>query len=65
MDGTACLSNGILSGTYDGPDIEFSVGQRDVDMRFIGTGDDATMAGTFATDCDAMDGTWRVSRSDR
>ena len=65
MYGTACLSNGITNGTYDGRDIEFSVGLRGVDMQFTGTGDDATMAGTFVTDCDAMDGTWQVSRSDR
>ena len=65
MDGTACLANGILSGSYDGRDIEFSVGQRDVEIRFVGTADDAVMAGTFVTDCDAMDGTWRVTRTDR
>jgi hypothetical protein len=29
------------------------------------TAEDATLAGTFMTDCDAMDGTWRVTRSDR
>jgi len=65
MDGTACLQNGIISGTYDGSDIEFSVGQRDVEIRFAGTADDATMAGTFMTDCDAMDGTWQLTRSER
>lgn len=65
MDGTACLSGGILTGAYDGRDIEFTVGQRDVEIRFAGTADDATIVGTFATDCDGMDGTWTVMRSSR
>jgi hypothetical protein len=65
MDGTACLSNAVVSGTYDGRDIEFSVALRGVEVHFTGTGDEAAMAGSFVTDCDAMDGTWQVSRSDR
>ena len=58
MDGTACLSGGILTGSYDGRDIEFEVGQRDVEMRFVGRAIAAAIAGTFASDCDGMDGTW-------
>lgn len=65
MDGTACLSGGILTGAYDGRDIGFMVGQRDVEIRFAGTAQDAMIAGTFATDCDGMDGTWTVVRSSR
>jgi len=65
MDGTACLSGGILTGAYDGRDIEFEVGQRDVEMRFVGRASAAAIAGTFASDCDAMDGTWTVTRSSR
>ena len=65
MDGTACLSGGILTGAYDGRDIEFEVGQRDVEMRFIGRASAAAISGTFASDCDGMDGTWTVTRSSR
>lgn len=65
MDGTACLSGGILDGAYDGRDIGFVVTQRGVEMRFAGTAQNATISGTFATDCDAMDGTWTVTRSSR
>jgi len=65
MDGTACLSGGILTGAYDGRDIGFMVGQRDVEIRFAGTAQAGTITGTFATDCDAMDGTWTVVRSSR
>lgn len=65
MDGTACLSGGILDGAYDGRDIGFGVGQRGVEMRFAGTAQGATITGTFATNCDAMDGTWTVERSSR
>ena len=65
MDGTACLSGGILDGAYDGRDIGFVVTQRGVEMRFAGTAQNATITGTFATDCDAMDGTWTVFRSSR
>ena len=65
MDGTACLSGGILDGAYDGRDIGFVVTQRGVEMRFAGTAQNATISGTFATDCDGMDGTWTVTRSSR
>ena len=65
MDGTACLSGGILDGAYDGRDIGFVVTQRGVQMRFAGTAQNATISGTFATDCDAMDGTWTATRSSR
>jgi hypothetical protein len=65
MDGTACLSGGILDGAYDGRDIGFVVTQRGVQMRFAGTAQNATISGTFATDCDAMDGTWTVARTSR
>lgn len=65
MDGTACLSGGILTGAYDGRDIGFEVGQRDVEIRFAGTAHDGTITGTFATECDGMDGTWTVARSSR
>ncbi len=65
MDGTACLSGGILDGAYDGRDIGFVVTQRGVQMRFAGTAQNATISGTFATDCDAMDGTWTAVRSSR
>jgi hypothetical protein len=65
MDGTACLSGGILTGAYDGRDIEFEVGQRDVRMRFVGRASAAAITGTFGSDCDAMDGTWTVTRSSR
>jgi hypothetical protein len=66
MDGTACLSGGILTGAYDGRAIEFMVGQRDVEMQFVGAAQAASsMSGTFTTDCDAMDGTWSVTRSSR
>ncbi len=65
MDGTACLSGGILDGAYDGRDIGFVVGQRGVEMRFAGTAQGAMITGTFATNCDAMDGTWTVERSGR
>jgi hypothetical protein len=65
MDGTACLSGGILTGAYDGRDIGFVVGQRDVEIRFAGTAQGGTISGTFATDCDGMDGTWTVLRSSR
>jgi hypothetical protein len=65
MDGTACLSGGILTGAYDGRDIEFEVGQRDVEIRFVGRASAAAITGTFASDCDGMDGTWTVTRSSR
>lgn len=66
MDGTACLSGGILTGAYDGRAIEFTIGQRDVEIRFVGAaGSASSMSGTFTTDCDAMDGTWTVTRSSR
>ncbi len=65
MDGTACLSSGILNGAYDGRDIGFVVGQRAVELRFAGTAQAGTISGTFATDCDGMDGTWTVVRSSR
>ena len=65
MDGTACLSGGILTGAYDGRDIEFEVGQRDVEIRFVGRASAAAITGTFTSECDAMDGTWTVSRSSR
>jgi len=65
MDGTACLSGGILNGAYDGRDIGFMVGQRDVEIRFAGTAQAGMITGTFATDCDGMDGTWTVARSSR
>ena len=65
MDGTACLSGGILDGAYDGRDIGFVVTQRGVQMRFAGTAQAATISGTFATDCDGMDGTWTVARTSR
>lgn len=65
MDGTACLSNGILDRAYDGRDIEFRITQRAVEVRFVGEADAATMTGTFTTDCDAMDGTWTATRSSR
>jgi len=62
MDGTACLSGGILDGAYDGRDIGFVVTQRGVQMRFAGTTQNSTITGTFATDCDGMDGTWTADR---
>jgi hypothetical protein len=65
MDGTACLANGVLVGSYDGRDISFTVGQRDVEIRFEGRGDAATIGGTFTSACDGMDGTWQVQRSSR
>ena len=65
MDGTACLSNGIIDGAYDGRAIEFTVTQRAVEVRFAGEADAATMTGTFTTDCDAMDGSWTATRSSR
>src|SRR5215204_618764 len=54
MDGTACLSGGILDGAYDGRDIGLVVTQRGVQMRFAGTTQNSTITGTFATDCDGM-----------
>jgi hypothetical protein len=65
MDGTACLGDGILNGTYDGDAIEFTVGQRDVEIRFEGEASDAEIRGTFRSDCDGMDGTWQVQRGGR
>ena len=65
MDGTACLGDGILNGTYDDDAIAFSVGQRDVEIAFEGEATDAEIRGTFRSDCDAMDGTWQVQRSGR
>jgi hypothetical protein len=65
MDGTACLSGGILTGSYDGREIEFTVGQRGVEMRFEGTAAAATMTGTFESACDNMNGTWTVTRTAR
>jgi len=65
MDGTACLGDGILNGTYDDGDITFTVGQRDVEIAFEGEATDAEIRGTFRSDCDTMDGTWQVQRSGR
>ena len=60
-----CRKSRILDGAYDGRDIGFVVTQRGVQMRFAGTAQNATISGTFATDCDAMDGTWTVTRTSR
>jgi hypothetical protein len=65
MDGTACLANAVLVGSYDGREISFTVGQRDVDIRFEGEGNASSIGGTFTSDCDAMDGTWQVHRASR
>jgi hypothetical protein len=65
IDGTACLADGVLDGTYDDGDIAFTVGQRDVTFTFRGEANDAEIRGTFQSACDAMDGTWVVQRTGR
>ena len=65
MDGTACLAGGLLTGSYDGREIEFVVGQRDVEIQFRGRADASTMSGTLTSGCDGMDGTWSVNRTSR
>ena len=65
MDGTGCLVDGILVGAYDGRDITFVVTQRGTVLEFEGDGDAAAIDGTFRSECDGMDGTWTVDRTDR
>jgi hypothetical protein len=65
MEGTACVAGGVLDGSYDGRDIAFSVTQRGTVVAFEGVVDDGAISGTFGSDCDGMDGTWTVQRSDR
>jgi hypothetical protein len=65
LDGTACLADGVLDGSYDGRDITFSVTQRGTTVTFEGRVVDDALEGTFRSDCDAMDGTWNAGRTDR
>jgi hypothetical protein len=65
MDGTACLQNGILVGSYERATIAFTVTQRGTVIEFEGIVDDAHMSGTFSSECDALDATWTVQRASR
>ncbi len=63
MDGTACLSSGVVRGTVSGLRVDFSVVQREVIIDFVGRISSATMSGTFSTGCDIGKGKWTMRKT--
>ncbi len=63
IEGTACLTAGVVRGTLSGNDIDFGVVQREVEVNYTGTVFGDTMSGTYSTTCDNARGEWEAEKS--
>jgi hypothetical protein len=63
IEGTACLTSGILDGAIDGGRVAFTVMQRGTTFEFVGTTDGRSMQGRFSADCDDLGGSWTAGRT--
>jgi hypothetical protein len=62
IDGTACLSGGVVQGEAHGHFLRFTVVGREVRMTFNGSFSGTTMNGTYTTTCEAPTGTWNATK---
>lgn len=60
IDGTSCLSGGVLVGEAHGTAVRFDVKDREVEITYDGTLHGTTMSGEYFSTCDAPRGTWSV-----
>ena len=63
MDGTPCLTSGVVEGIVSGHDVTLNVSQRELELTFEGMLNGATMSGTYTNTCDGLSGPWSVTQA--
>jgi len=63
IEGTACLSSGVVNGIVSGTDVTLRVSQRELELVFEGTLNGNKMSGTYTNSCDGLSGPWSVTQA--